>query len=74
MTASHITYQPEQQQLLPSALQDRRPGSTLSIARRTTESVNRLLSSQSLMLKEGSAVDATLIAAPGSTKYRDKCV
>ena len=33
--------------------------------------VNDLLSSQGLMLKEGSAVDATLIAAPSSTKNKD---
>ena len=32
--------------------------------------VNALLSSQGLMLKEGSAVDATLIAAPSSTKNK----
>ena len=32
--------------------------------------VNELLSSQGLMLKEGSAVDATLIAAPSSTKNK----
>jgi IS5 family transposase len=35
-------------------------------------SVNHLLSGQGLMLKEGSAVDATLIAAPSSKKNRDK--
>jgi len=33
--------------------------------------VNELLSSQGLMLKEGSAVDATLIAAPSSTKNKE---
>jgi IS5 family transposase len=33
--------------------------------------VNDLLSRQGLMLKEGSAVDATLIAAPSSTKKKD---
>ena len=33
--------------------------------------VNDLLSSQGLLLKEGSAVDATLIAAPSSTKNKD---
>ena len=33
--------------------------------------VNELLSSQGLTLKEGSAVDATLIAGPSSTKNRD---
>ena len=32
--------------------------------------VNELLSSQGLMLKEGSAVDATLIAAPSFTNTR----
>ena len=32
--------------------------------------VNDLLSSQGLLLKEGSAVDATLIAAPSSTKNK----
>ena len=34
-------------------------------------SVNYLLSEQGLLLKEGSAVDATLIAAPSSTKNKD---
>ena len=33
--------------------------------------VNDLLRSQGLLLKEGSAVDATLIAAPSSTKNKD---
>ena len=33
--------------------------------------VNDLLSSQGLLLKEGSAVDATLIAAPSSTKNKE---
>ena len=33
--------------------------------------VNDLLSEQGLLLKEGSAVDATLIAAPSSTKNKD---
>ena len=33
--------------------------------------VNELLSSQGLMLQEGSAVDATLIAAPSSTKNKE---
>jgi IS5 family transposase len=34
--------------------------------------VNDLLSSQGLLLRAGSAVDATLIAAPSSTKNKDK--
>ena len=34
--------------------------------------VNDLLSSQGLLLKEGSAVDATLIAAPSSTKNQER--
>ena len=34
--------------------------------------VNELLSSQGLMLKEGSAVDATLIAAASSTKNKER--
>ena len=33
--------------------------------------VNDVLSSQGLMLRQGSAVDATLIAAPSSTKNKD---
>jgi len=33
--------------------------------------VNDLLSSQGLLLRQGSAVDATLIAAPSSTKNKD---
>ena len=33
--------------------------------------VNQLLSSQGLLLRQGSAVDATFIAAPSSTKNRD---
>ena len=33
--------------------------------------VNNLLSSQGLLLRQGSAVDATLIAAPSSTKNKD---
>ena len=33
--------------------------------------VNDLLRSQGLLLKEGSAVDATLIAAPSSTKNKE---
>ena len=35
-------------------------------------SVNRLLSEQGLLLRAGTAVDATLIAAPSSTKNKDK--
>ena len=36
--------------------------------------VNDLLSNQGLLLRQGSAVDATLIAAPSSTKNKDgKC-
>ena len=35
-------------------------------------SVNRLLSEQGLLLRVGTAVDATLIAAPSSTKNKDK--
>ncbi len=34
--------------------------------------VNAILTERGLMLKEGSAVDATLIAAPSSTKNKDK--
>jgi len=34
--------------------------------------VNAILGERGLMLKEGSAVDATLIAAPSSTKNKDK--
>ncbi len=34
--------------------------------------VNTILTQRGLMLKEGSAVDATLIAAPSSTKNKDK--
>lgn len=34
--------------------------------------INGLLTDQGLMLKEGTVVDATLIAAPSSTKNRDK--
>ena len=34
--------------------------------------VNDLLGEQGLLLRQGSAVDATLIAAPSSTKNRDK--
>ena len=34
--------------------------------------VNDLLSSQGLLLKEGSAVDATLVAAPSSTKNQER--
>jgi IS5 family transposase len=34
--------------------------------------MNDLLSSQGLSLREGSTVDATLIAAPSSTKNKDK--
>ena len=33
--------------------------------------VNELLSSQGLLLRQGSAVDAMLIAAPSSTKNKD---
>ena len=34
--------------------------------------VNELLEQRGLLLKEGTAVDATLIAAPSSTKNKDK--
>ena len=34
--------------------------------------VNDLLAAQGLLLKAGTAVDATLIAAPSSTKNKDK--
>jgi len=33
--------------------------------------INALLQARGLMLKEGTAVDATLIAAPSSTKNKD---
>jgi len=36
------------------------------------EEVNQLLAEQSLMLKEGSIVDASIISAPKSTKNKDK--
>ena len=36
------------------------------------EEVNQLLAEQSLMLKEGSIVDASIISAPKSIKNKDK--
>jgi IS5 family transposase len=42
-----------------------------SLAAAMFETVNALLSAQGLLLKTGSAIDATLIAAPPSTKNKD---
>ena len=43
-----------------------------SLSAKMLAEVNVVLSERGLMLKEGSAVDATLIAAPSSTKNKDK--
>jgi IS5 family transposase len=43
-----------------------------NLADKILAEVNAILSERGLMLKEGSAVDATLIAAPSSTKNKDK--
>ena len=42
------------------------------LAEQILASVNNLLSAKGLLLKAGTAVDATLIAAPSSTKNKDK--
>ena len=42
------------------------------LAEQILATVNDLLSAQGLLLKAGTAVDATLIAAPSSTKNKDK--
>lgn len=42
------------------------------LAEQILASVNDLLSAKGLLLKAGTAVDATLIAAPSSTKNKDK--
>jgi IS5 family transposase len=42
------------------------------LAAKMLAEVNAVLTERGLMLKEGSAVDATLIAAPSSTKNKDK--
>ena len=42
------------------------------LAQAILEEVNELLSQRGLMLKAGTVVDATLIAAPSSTKNKDK--
>lgn len=43
-----------------------------NLATQMLDEVNAILLERGLMLKEGSAVDATLIAAPSSTKNKDK--
>jgi IS5 family transposase len=43
-----------------------------SLAAKILAEVNAVLGERGLLLKEGSAVDATLIAAPSSTKNKDK--
>ncbi|MBA0231442.1 IS5 family transposase, partial [Stenotrophomonas maltophilia] len=42
------------------------------LAEQILATVNELLAAQGLLLKAGTAVDATLIAAPSSTKNKDK--
>ena len=42
------------------------------LAEQILETVNQLLTERGLLLKAGTAVDATLIAAPTSTKNKDK--
>ena len=42
------------------------------LAEKILETVNQLLTERGLLLKAGTAVDATLIAAPTSTKNKDK--
>lgn len=42
------------------------------VADQILATVNELLTAQGLLLKAGTAVDATLIAAPSSTKNKDK--
>lgn len=48
------------------------PRSTGSWPSRFSATVNDLLAAQGLLLKAGTAVDATLIAAPSSTKNKDR--
>ena len=45
---------------------------THDLTRRIFETINAHLASQGLMMREGTIVDATLIAAPPSTKNQDK--
>lgn len=47
-------------------------GSEHKLAEQILASVNELLTRKGLLLKVGTAVDATLIAAPTSTKNKDK--
>lgn len=42
------------------------------LAEQILPTVNELLEAQGLLLKAGTAVDATLIAAPSSTKNKDR--
>ena len=52
-------------------LQFRRRPKKHKLADAILATVNELLSSQGLMLKEGSAINAMLIAAPSSTKNKE---
>ena len=45
---------------------------THKLAEQILQTVNELLTERGLLLKVGTAIDATLIAAPNSTKNKDK--
>lgn len=53
-------------------LKFRRPLETHGLTRRIFETINGHLAQKGLMMREGTIVDATIIAAPPSTKNRDK--
>jgi IS5 family transposase len=53
-------------------LKFRRLLETHELTRKIFETINRQLSDKGLLMREGTIVDATLIAAPPSTKNRDK--
>ena len=56
----------------PTILRFRHRLETHKLAEQILQTVNELLTSRGLLLKVGTAVDATLIAAPTSTKNKDK--
>ena len=56
----------------PTILRFRHRLETHKLAEQILQTVNELLTERGLLLRVGTAVDATLIAAPTSTKNKDK--
>ena len=56
----------------PTILRFRHRQETHKIAEQILQTVNGLLTERGLLLKVGTAIDATLISAPTSTKNKDK--